>query len=97
MLVLRCNDDKIVDSTFIYYLLRNSDFFDYIMEDVKGLKMPRGKKEHIEKYELRLPSLEEQQRLSKAFADLDMKLISLKEEIQAVPKQKQDILNKYMK
>ena len=97
VLVLRCNDDKIVDSTFLYYLLRISDFFDYIMEDVKGLKMPRGKKEHIEKYELRLPSLEEQQKLSKAFADLDMELISLKEEIQAAAKQKQAILDKYLK
>lgn len=97
VLVLRCNDDKIVDSTFLYYLLRNSDFFDYIMEDVKGLKMPRGKKEHIENYELRLPSLEEQQKLSKAFADLDMELISLKEEKQTVPKQKQAILDKYLK
>ena len=97
VLVLRCNDDKIVDSTFLYYLLRNSDFFDYIMKDVKGLKMPRGKKEHIENYELRLPSLEEQQKLSKAFADLDLEFISLKEEIQTVPKQKQAILDKYLK
>lgn len=97
VLVLRCNDDKIVDSTFLYYLLRNSDFFDYIMEDVKGLKMPRGKKEHIENYELRLPSLEEQQKLSKAFADLDMELFSLKVEKQTVPKQKQAILDKYLK
>ncbi len=97
VLVLRCNDDKIVDSTFLYYLLQNSDFFDYIMEDVKGLKMPRGKKEHIENYELRLPSLEEQQKLSKAFADLDMELFSLKVEKQTVPKQKQAILDKYLK
>ena len=67
------------------------------MEDVKGLKMPRGKKEHIENYELRLPSLEEQQKLSKAFADLDMELISLKVEKQTVPKQKQAILDKYLK
>ncbi len=96
VLVLRCNNN-IVDSTFLYYLLRNSDFFDYIMEDVKGLKMPRGKKEHIEKYELHLPSLEEQQRWSNTFADLDMEFISLKEEIQAVAKHKQAILDKYLK
>lgn len=67
------------------------------MENVKGMKMPRGKKEHIEKYELRFPSLKEQQRLSKAFADLDMEFISLKEEIQAAAKQKQAILDKYLK
>jgi type I restriction-modification system DNA methylase subunit len=97
VLVMRCNDDKIVDPSFVYYLLRSNNFFDYIMEDVKGLKMPRGKKEHIENYELRLPSLKEQQKLSKAFVDLDMELISLKEEIQTAPKQKQALLDKYLK
>ena len=50
-----------------------------------------------EKCSLRLPSLEEQQKLSKAFADLDMELISLKVEKQTVPKQKQAILDKYLK
>ncbi len=97
VLVLRCNDDKIVDSTFLYYLLRNSDFFDYIMEDVKGLKMPRGKKEHIEKFELRLPNIEEQRELVKAFVDLDTELAAIKSELQDMPQRKQAILDKYLK
>ena len=96
VLVLRANNQAI-DSSFVYYLLRCNAFFDYIMEDVKGMKMPRGKKEHIEKYELRLPSLEEQQRLSKMFADLDMELVSLKVELQTVPQCKQAVLDKYLK
>ena len=96
VLVLRSNNQAI-DSSFVYYLLRCNSFFDYIMEDVKGMKMPRGKKEHIEKFELCLPSLEEQQRLSKMFADLDMELVSLKAELQSVPQHKQAILDKYLK
>ena len=96
VLVLRVNDQAI-DSSFVYYLLRCNAFFDYIMEDVKGMKMPRGKKEHIEKFELRLPSLEEQQRLSKIFADLDMELVSLKADQQNVPQRKQAVLDKYLK
>lgn len=97
VLVLRCNDDKIVESTFLYYLLRNSDFFDYIMEDVKGLKMPRGKKEHIEKFELRLPNIEEQRELVKAFVDLDTELAAIKSELQDMPQRKQAILDKHLK
>ena len=94
--VLQANNQTI-DSAFIYYLLRCNTFFDYIIEDVKGMKMPRGKKEHVEKFELRLPSLEEQQRLSKAFVDLDMELVSLKTELQTIPQRKQAILDKYLK
>lgn len=95
--VLQANNQTI-DSAFIYYLLRCNTFFDYIIiEDVKGMKMPRGKKEHVEKFELRLPSLEERQRLSKAFVDLDMELVSLKTELQTIPLRKQAILDKYLK
>ena len=96
MVVAQANNQTI-DSAFIYYLLRCNTFFDYIIEDVKGMKMPRGKKEHVEKFELRLPSLEEQQRLSKAFVDLDMELVSLKTELQTIPQRKQAILDKYLK
>ena len=96
VLVLR-SDNQAIDSSFVYYLLRCNTFFDFIMEDVKGMKMPRGKKEHIEKFELRLPSLEEQQRLSKMFADLDTELVALKAKQQTVPQRKQAVLDKYLK
>ena len=97
VLVMRCNDDKIVDPSFVYYLLRSNNFFDYIMEDVKGMKMPRGKKEHIEKFELRLPQLEEQRALTKAFVDMDTELVALKIELQDIPQRKQAILDNYLK
>lgn len=97
VLVLRCADNENVNSAFIYYSLRSDAFFKYIMEDVKGLKMPRGKKEHIERYEMFLPTLEEQNRLVNLFADYDMELSSLKTEQQGMSQRKQAILDKYLK
>lgn len=58
VLVLHNNRPAQVDSSFIYYSLRRQGFFDFIMSDIKGMKMPRGKKETIEKFEIILPSLD---------------------------------------
>ena len=45
VLVLRANDNNY--STFLYALLLQDDFFEYVMKASKGSKMPRGDKEHI--------------------------------------------------
>lgn len=45
VLVLHNNRPAQVDSSFIYYSLRRQGFFDFIMSDIKGMKMPRGKKQ----------------------------------------------------
>lgn len=97
VLVMRSTDGGPVDSAFIYYMLRQDSFFAYIMEDVKGLKMPRGKKEHIERFQLRIPSIAEQHRLANQFLDYDVELSSLKAEQQSMPLRKQAILDKYLK
>lgn len=47
---------------FIYYTLKQ-DVFDYEMLKPKGLKMPRGDKQHILDYKIILPSLDKQQKL----------------------------------
>ena len=96
VLVMRINS-KTVESSFIFYQLRCDSFFDYIMEDVKGMKMPRGNKEHIEKYELSVPSLKEQLKISKRFSDLNNEYMKLHAEMRKLPELKQSILDKYIK
>ena len=38
-------------------------FFDFVMTDVKGMKMPRGNKDNIMRYEIPVIPLAEQQQL----------------------------------
>ena len=40
------------DSTFLYYLLSQDAFFEYVMTGAKGCKMPRGDKEHIMEWDI---------------------------------------------
>ena len=44
-------------------MLAEDQFFDYNMQHAKGAKMPRGSKEEILKYEIPVPSSEEQARI----------------------------------
>ena len=97
VLVLRNEKGDSVDSAFVYYSLRRQEFFDYIMSDIKGMKMPRGKKETIEKYEITLPSLEIQKEVVKKLRKLDEKIKEANQQIANASSAKQAILDKYLK
>ena len=59
VLVIRTTDEHF-SSEFVYYALRRKPFFDYVMTNVKGMKMPRGNKDHIMRYEIPAIPLDEQ-------------------------------------
>ena len=44
-----------IDRTFLYYLLSQDAFFEYVMTGAKGCKMPRGDKGHIMDWEIDIP------------------------------------------
>ncbi len=86
-----------VDTTFVYYSLRRQAFFDFIMSDIKGMKMPRGKKETIERFEIVLPSLEVQKEVVEKLRKYDAEIANAKQQIASAPSRKQAILDKYLK
>ena len=65
--------DKL-NNTFLYYLLSSDNFFDYVMSTAKGTKMPRGDKDAIMRYNINLPSLEEQENIANILSSLDDKI-----------------------
>ena len=61
-----CNADVLVfrakpnhSSEFLYALLLQDSFYDYIMKGAKGSKMPRGDKDQIMEYEMPTSALSE--------------------------------------
>ena len=63
-----CNSD------FLYYTLANEKFISYAMSGAKGVKMPRGDKEQILKYELHLPTIIEQNKITSFLSLLDERI-----------------------
>ncbi len=56
VLCIRANEKEF--DCFVYYTLRQDDFFDYVMLGSKGCKMPRGDKQHIMNWPICLPNVE---------------------------------------
>lgn len=76
-----CNNDVLcirpnnkTTPSFLFYLLSQNSFFDYVMKGSKGTKMPRGDKQHIMKWTISIPSLDEQRSIASILSSLDSKI-----------------------
>ena len=78
VLVLRCTDNSI-NPRYLYQVLADDKFFDYNMQHAKGAKMPRGNKEKILKYQIPVPSHEEQARIVAILDKFDTLTTSISE------------------
>lgn len=70
-----------IDSNFLYDLIANDNFFDYVMQGAKGTKMPRGDKRHIMNMPVALPCLEEQQKIADFLSTNDEAISYAKQEL----------------
>ena len=72
VLCIRANEG--VDCKYLYYLLSQQKFFDYVMSGAKGCKMPRGDKSQIMQWKISLPPLAEQKRIADILSAIDDKI-----------------------
>ena len=63
-------------SGYLEFILKNDTFIDYVMKGVKGVKMPRGDKDTILEYPLKIPSIKEQQKIAGCLSELDELIIA---------------------
>ena len=76
-----CSNDVLVykpnngiNDKWLYYLLSQDSFFDFVMSGTKGTKMPRGDKSQIMKFPVALPPLDEQRKIAGVLSALDDKI-----------------------
>ncbi|SDW61790.1 restriction endonuclease subunit S [Streptococcus equinus] len=72
VLVLR--PDENIDPFFLYYVLTQDAFFEYVMRGSKGTKMPRGDKSQIMDFILPDISMNEQVKIGEFLRNLDEKI-----------------------
>ena len=85
-----------IDSTFLYYLLSQDVFFEYVMTGAKGCKMPRGDKGHIMDWEIDIPEDKtEQTAIGQCLKMLDNKIEINKQINDNLEQQAQNIFNHY--
>ena len=67
-------DKKKIIPKYLYYLLFQDDFFNYVMTGNKGTKMPRGDKKHIINYKLNIPNIEIQNKIVSILEGINRKI-----------------------
>ena len=72
VICLRASND--VEPLFLYYLLSQDLFFDYVMQGAKGTKMPRGDRNQIMQWPILLPPKSEQRNISSMLSALDNRI-----------------------
>ncbi len=71
--------NNLIDKIFLFYYLSQESFFNYTVVTSRGTKMPRGDKNAIMNFEIRLPPISEQKLIAKILSDLDSKIELLQE------------------
>lgn len=96
VLVLRAKDPQQTNPAFYASYLKRQVFFDYIMQDVNGAKMPRGKKPHITNY--RVPSIDigQQNEIVAKVESIETQIREAERKLEALTGKTAEILNHYL-
>lgn len=95
VLVIRVKDKEYMPE-YVYYVLGRQKFFDYVMTNVKGMKMPRGNKDHIMKYNIPAISVAEQQSAVEQAKRYEYLIAEATDVMNGCASRKRAILNKYL-
>ncbi len=80
---------------FLYNIIASDKFINYVMSGVKGVKMPRGDKRQMEEFEFSIPTIEEQNRISRLLSLLDERIATQNKIIEDLKKLKSAIIEKH--
>ena len=96
VLVLRIKDSKNHNPAFYAAYLKRQAFFDYIMQDVNGAKMPRGKRPHIINY--RVPNIDimQQNEIVEKVNNIEKQIREAEKTLDSLTGKTAEILNHYL-
>lgn len=92
--VLAIRPNKQCISRYLYYALCSNKFVDLYVASCKGTKMPRGNKEVLLNYNLKLPSLSEQQHIVDTIGSVDDLIEKIEEKLNKIKEYGGLIFNK---
>lgn len=81
VLVFRSDNPKEVLPKYVFNILSNDIFFDYVMANKTGVKMPRGDKEKILQFSIPLPPISIQEQIIRDCQKIDDEVEEAKENI----------------
>ena len=96
VLVFRISDKSRLLPKYLYSAMSQDSFFDFMMSEKKGMKMPRGDKNTIPDYKISLPPLTEQKRIVGLVTAEEQKIAAAKQIMAECPERKRAVLQKWL-
>lgn len=81
---------------YVYHVMARQRFFDFVMTDVKGMKMPRGNKDNIMRYEIPSISLVEQQLIVDKIYEYKRQIDLAQEVMRGCTSRKRSVIEHYL-
>lgn len=81
---------------YVYHVMARQRFFDFVMTDVKGMKMPRGNKDNIMRYEIPSISLVEQQQIVDKIYEYKRQIDLAQEIMRGCTNRKRSVIEHYL-
>ncbi len=94
VLVFRITDENELLPKYLYYILQQDIFFEYMMGDKKGTKMPRGDKATIPQFPVPVPPIAVQQQIIEECAKIDEEYNTTRMSIDDYGKKIKDLFDK---
>lgn len=84
-----------IDSRFVFYSMKQDNFFDFMMQGTKGMKMPRGDKNNIPNFEIIIPK--DQLRIVSEIESYEAEIAKAKAVMAGCAERKKQILEKWLR
>ncbi|MDR1663734.1 MAG: N-6 DNA methylase, partial [Clostridiales bacterium] len=95
ILVLDIFNDNMLPQ-FLYNCLAIDNFFNYEMQNIKGIKMPRADKTAVLNYQIPLPPLEKQKEIVAEIEKHEKAIAEAQNKLKELEQKKKDILKTYL-
>lgn len=97
VMVIRKKDGHAVEPKFLYYQLSRDGFYDEIMANAVGTKMPRGDKAIVKSYRINMPSdTAEQKAIASILSDADAEIKAMEEKLEKYRQVKQGMMQQLL-
>ena len=96
VLVLRVTEPDKYLPAYLYCMLARDRFFSYAMQGARGVKMPRGDKQQILRYQLPVVALERQRKLIITIAEYEEQIHAAQEIMKGCTAKKRQVLMQFL-
>ena len=97
VLVFRSRDEKILSPEYLFAVLKQDDFFTFAMATASGMKMPRGNKDVIRRYEFELPPIKLQEKFAAYVTNCEAKKESARRQREELLELRSELVKKYFR